>query len=142
MTLPCKCLSRGGDIISKESDVGAKIAARWDDGTVSGNTNDGLKCGKNNIMISSTSELLVVIIRICGVGAIGEFVPKVVIILNRKASFILALFVCVQSTFNAGFLRVLTVTTITPAFTIKVGVGVGERILLPALFFGPPTREP
>jgi len=127
LTLPCKCLSRGGDIISKESDVGAKIAVRWDDGTVSGNTKDGLKCGKNNIMISSTSELLVVIIRICGVGAIGEFVPKVVIILNRKASFILALFVCVQSTFNAAFLRVLTVTTIRLRSQSKWALGLGRE---------------
>ena len=38
-----------GTIISKDCDHGTEIAVRWDDGTVSGNTDVGLKCGKKGI---------------------------------------------------------------------------------------------
>eukprot|EP00984_Skeletonema_dohrnii_P023171 scaffold12250_cov150-Skeletonema_dohrnii-CCMP3373.AAC.1 len=45
LKLPQNSLQRGV-IISKDCDHGTEIAVKWDNGTVSGNTNGGLKCGK------------------------------------------------------------------------------------------------
>jgi|SaaInl74LU_5_DNA_1037368.scaffolds.fasta_scaffold29111_1 hypothetical protein len=45
LKLPQNNLQRGV-IISKDCDHGTEIAVKWDNGTVSGDANGGLKCGK------------------------------------------------------------------------------------------------